>query len=123
MLQKCYTAGGEPDTVMVGPAQKQTFSTFSGNATRFDKSEDAKLYASIDFYVGDFGTVQIMPNRFQLSRDAFIMQSDKVCVSYLRPFMTKDLAATGDAEKKEIIVEYTLEVRAPKAHGAVYDIL
>ena len=123
VMQKCYTAGGQPDTVMVGPAQKQTFSTFSGNATRFDKSEDAKLYASIDFYVGDFGSVNVIPNRFQLSRDAFILQSDKISINYLRPFMTKDLAATGDAEKKEIIVEYTLEMRAPKAHGAVYDLL
>ena len=60
---------------------------------------------------------------FQLSRDAFILQSDKISINYLRPFMTKDLAATGDAEKKEIIVEYTLEMRAPKAHGAVYDLL
>lgn len=123
VLQLCYTQGGEPDTVMVGPAQKQTFSTFTGGTTRFDKSEDSKLTASIDFYVGDFGTVEVIPNRFQLSRDAFVLQSDKVAISYLRPFFTKDLAATGDAERKEIIVEYTLEMRAPKANGAIYDLL
>jgi Family of unknown function (DUF5309) len=123
VMQQCYTAGGDPDTVMVGPAQKQTFSTFTGGTTRFDKSEDSKLTASIDFYVGDFGTVEVIPNRFQLTRDAYVLQSDKVAISYLRPFQTKDLAATGDSEKKEIIVEYTLEMRAPKAHGAIYDLL
>ena len=123
VLQLIYTAGGDPDTIMLPPVAKQTFSGFTGNATRFDKSEDAKLYASVDFYVGDFGTIQAVPNRFMAIRDVFILQSDKLAVAYLRPFMTKELAPTGDAEKRELIVEYALECRAPKAHGAVYDIL
>jgi hypothetical protein len=122
VLQKVYTAGGEPDTVMMGPAAKQTFSTFTGNATRMDKSEDAKLYASIDVYVSDFGELKAVPNRFQRARDVFVLQSDKLAVGYLRPFQAVDLAKTGDADKKELIVEYTLECRAPKAHGAIYDI-
>lgn len=123
VLQKTFTAGGEPDMIMMAPAAKQTFSGFTGNATRFDKSEDAKLYASVDYYVSDFGTLQAIPNRFQATRDVFLLQSDKLAIAYLRPFMTVELAKTGDAEQREIIVEYTLECRAPKAHGAVYDIL
>lgn len=123
VLQKQYTAGGEPDTIMMAPTAKQTFSSFTGNATRFDKSEDAKLYASVDFYVSDFGTLQAVPNRFQAARDVFLLQSDKLAIAYLRPFQTVELAKTGDAEQRELIVEYTLECRAPKAHGAVYDIL
>lgn len=123
VLQKQYTAGGEPDTIMLAPTAKQTFSSFTGNATRFDKSEDAKLYASVDFYVSDFGTLQAVPNRFQAARDVFLLQSDKLAIAYLRPFQTIELAKTGDAEQRELLVEYTLECRAPKAHGAVYDIL
>ena len=122
VLQAVYTAGGEPDTIMLPPAQKQIFSTFTGNATRMDKSEDAKLYASVDFYVSDFGTLQAVPNRFMAAREAFILQSDKLAVAYLRPFQTIELAKTGDADLREILVEYTLECRAPKAHGAVYDL-
>ena len=123
VLQKIYTNGGEPDTIMMPPTAKQTFSGFTGNATRMDKSEDAKLYASVDFYVSDFGTLQAVPNRFMAVRDVFLLQADKMAVAYLRPFQTVELAKTGDAEQREIIVEYCLEVRAPKAHGAVYDIL
>lgn len=123
VLQQCFTAGGEPDTIMMPPAAKQTFSGFTGNATRMDKSEDAKLYASVDFYVSDFGTLQAVPNRFMATRDVFLLQADKLAVAYLRPFQTVELAKTGDAEQREIIVEYALECRAPKAHGAVYDIL
>ena len=123
VLQACFTNGGEPDTIMVGPAQKQTFSTFTGNTTRFDKSEDAKLYAAVDVYVSDFGTLNVIPNRFQRTRDAFVLQSDKLAVAYLRPFSTVELAQTGDAMKRQLVVEYTLECRAPKAHGAIYDLL
>jgi hypothetical protein len=123
VLQQVYSAGGEPDMVMLPPAAKQTFSGFTGNATRIDKSEDAKLYSSVDFYVSDFGTLQCVPNRFMAARDVFVLQSDKLAIAYLRPFQTIELAKTGDAEQRELVVEYTLECRAPKAHGAVYDIL
>jgi len=122
VLQQVYTAGGMPDTIMLPPALKQTFSGFTGNATRMDKSEDAKVYAAVDFYVSDFGTLEAVPNRFMATRDVFILQSDMLAVAYFRPFFTKEIAATGDAEKRELIVEYTLECRAPKAHGVVYDV-
>ena len=122
VLQLVFTAGGEPDTLMMAPAAKQTFSSFTGNATRMDKSEDAKLFASIEIYVSDFGELKAIPNRFQRTRDVFALQSDKLAVAYLRPFTTVELAKTGDAEQRELIVEYTLECRAPKAHGAIYDI-
>lgn len=123
VLQKCFTAGGEPDTILLPPAAKQTFSTFTGNATRFDKSEDAKLYASVDVYVSDFGELKAVPSRFQRSRDVFILQADKWAVSYLRPFSTIELATTGDALQRELVVEYAIEARAPKANGWVADIL
>ena len=122
VLQQVYTAGGMTDTIMLPPALKQTFSGFTGNATRMDKSEDAKVYAAVDFYVSDFGTLEAVPNRFMATRDVFILQSDMLAVAYFRPFFTKEIAATGDAEKRELIVEYTLECRAPKAHGVVYDV-
>lgn len=122
VLQKCYTAGGEPDMIMLPPALKQTFSGFTGNATRMDKSEDAKLYSSVDFYVSDFGTLQCVPNRFQATRDVFVLESAKWAIAYLRPFSTVELAKTGDAEKRELIVEWTVEARAPKASGVVYDV-
>ena len=121
VLQKIFTAGGEADSILLPPAAKQTFSTFTGNATRFDKSEDAKLYASVDVYVSDFGELQAVPNRFMATRDVFLLQSDKLAIAYLRPFQTIELAKTGDADQRELVVEWTMECRAPKAHGAIYD--
>lgn len=122
VLQQVFTAGGEPDTIMLPPALKQTFSSFTGNATRMDKSEDKKLYASVDVYVSDFGELQAVPNRFMATRDVFVLQADKLAVAYLRPFMTIELAKTGDADRRQILAEFTLEMRAPKSSGVIYDV-
>lgn len=123
VLQKIYTAGGDADVILLPPGAKQTFSTFTGNATRLDKSEDAKLYASVDVYVSDFGEIKAVASRRTRARDVFVLQSDKWAVAYLRPFSTIELATTGDAVQRELVVEYALEARAPKANGAIYDIL
>lgn len=123
VLQKCFTAGGDPDSILLPPGAKQTFSTFTGNSTRFDKSEDSKLYASVDVYVSDFGELKAIPSRFQDANDVFVLQADKWAISYLRPFQTIELAKTGDAEQRELVVEWTVEARAPKANGAIYDVL
>jgi Family of unknown function (DUF5309) len=122
VLQLIYTQGGEPDVIMLPPAMKQTFSSFTGNSTRMDKSEDAKLYSAIDVYVSDFGEIKTVANRFQRTRDVFILQSDKWAISYLRPFQTTELAKTGDSEKRMLLAEWTLEARAPKANGAIFDL-
>ena len=123
VLQKCFTAGGDPDTILLPPLAKQTFSTFTGNATRFDKAEDKSVTAAVDVYISDFGTLKAMPSRFQRTRDVFVLQSDKWALAYLRGFTTVELAKTGDADQRELIVEYALEARQPKASGAIVDIL
>lgn len=122
VLQKVYTAGGDPDTLMMGPKAKQTFSSFTGNATRYDKAEDKSVTAAVDIYISDFGTLTAVPNRFSDANDVFALQSDKWAIAYLRPFQTVELAKTGDADQRELIVEWTVEARAPKANGAVYDV-
>lgn len=123
VLQLCYTQGGNPDMILVGPAQKQTFSTFTGGNTRFDKSEDKSITAAVDVYVSDFGTLEVMPSRFVRTRTVHVLETEKWALATLRPFETVDLAKTGDADKKLITVEYTLEARQEKASGQVKDVL
>jgi hypothetical protein len=123
VLQKCYTAGGNPTVAMMPPLAKQTASGFTGGSTRFDKSEDKRVVAAVDVYASDFGDIKFVPNRRMRVRDVAILQPDMWAVAYLRPFFTQDLAKTGDSTRKQIIVEYSLEARNPKANGGVVDIL
>jgi hypothetical protein len=122
-LQKCYSAGGRPNVAMMGATQKQTFSTFTGNATRTTDADDKKLVASVDVYASDFGLIKAVINIQQRSRDVFVLQSDKWAFATLRPWQTSDLAKTGDSERKQILLEGTLEAINPKANGGVLDVL
>ena len=121
-LKLCWDNGGDPECIMLGSFNKQVASGFTGNATRFKGAEDKSLMAAIDIYDSDFGELQIIPNRFQRARDVHILQKDMWGVAYLRPFQLWDLAKTGDTERKQLLVEFTLEARNEKASGAVYDL-
>ncbi len=71
----------------------------------------------------DVGELEIIPNRFQVSESTLILQKDMWAVAYLRPFMLQDLAKTGDTERKQLLVEYSLESSNEAASGAVFDCL
>lgn len=122
VLQLTFTAGGDPDTIMCGPVNKQKISAFSGNATRFEDSEDATLHTSIDIYKSDFGSLKVIPNRRQRERTIHVLQTDMWAMGFLRPFHTQDIAATGDAEKRTILAEWTLESRNEAASGVIADV-
>lgn len=122
---KCFTAGGKPTILMVGPVNKQRSSGFAGIAalTSFTTgNKQPSIIGAASVYVGDFGTVTIVPNRFQRERDAFLIDPDYLDVLYLRPFKTVELAKTGDAEKRMLLVDYQLKVGTEKAHAMIADL-
>jgi len=123
VLQQCWTQGGNPSVVMVSGTNKQVASTFTGGATRFDDSQDRKLYAAVDVYASDFGDLKIIPNRFQRTRDALVLDMDYWEVGFLRPTQTFPLAKTGDTEKNQILGEYTLKSLQEASSGIVADLL
>jgi len=123
VAQKVYTSGGNPNVIMLGPLAKQTFSTFTGNATRFDKAEDKEVTAAVDVYVSDFGTLKAVPNRFQRARDVWVLDTSLWAVSWLRPITSWELAKTGDSIRRQLLGEYTLEARNPNGNGLIADIL
>lgn len=122
VLQSCYTQGGNPTLIMCGPSQKQTFSTFTGNSTRF-KEADNELVAGISVYVSDFGTLTVKPNRFQRSRTVFVLDMDYWALAELSAPAMVDLPSTFDGVGKALVTEYTLEAKQEKASGAVRDVL
>lgn len=122
VLKLCWDNGGDPDCIMCGSFNKQVISGFTGNATRFKDAEDKRLVAAIDIYDSDWGELEIIPNRFQVSETVLVLQKDMWAAAYLRPVHIVNLAKTGDSERRQLIVEYTLEARNQRASGAVYDV-
>jgi hypothetical protein len=125
VIQKVWTEGGSPSMVMAGPVNKQNLSKMAGIASQRFNATGAKpstIIGAADIYVSDFGNVTIVPNRFQRERDVFVIDPSYASVAFLRPFQTVELAKTGDAEKRMLLVEWGLKVNNEKAHGAVYDL-
>ncbi len=125
VIQKVWTEGGSPKVLMVGPVNKQRVSGFAGIAElRRDVAgnKPGVIIGAADVYVSDFGAVSVVPNRFQRERDAFVLDPEYASVAFLRPFQTVELAKTGDAEKRMIVVEWGLKVHTEKAHGLAADL-
>ena len=124
VLKDVFDEGGMPDTLMVGPFNRQVASTFLDNRTAFQKAEDEALHATFNVYESDFGELRIVPNRFQRGQDAFVLEMEKWAVGFLpgRDMATVDLAKTGDTDRRQIISEYTLEARNEKANGIIADL-
>jgi hypothetical protein len=127
VAQQIWISGGKMHTLMVGPHNKQVVSGFSGVVTRnFDISNQparpTAVIAAVDVYVTDWGTLRIVPNRFQRDRDAWFWDPEYTGVEHLRPFKVVPLAKTGDAEKRMLIVEAGLKVKQEAALGLAADL-
>jgi hypothetical protein len=124
-MQAAYTAGGQPTILMVGPFNKTQVSGFAGIAAqRYQAPSNAPttIIGAADVYLSDFGQLQVVPNRFQRERDAFLLDPEYASVAYLRPIQKVDLAKTGDASKAMLIVEAGLEVGTESAHAGIFDL-
>ena len=117
-----FSDGGEPNLVLVGPFNKQKFSTFTGRSTSQVVVRQDVVDGAAELYRSDFGVLKVVPNRSQRDRDAFIVDTTKVCVSGLRMFEPQELGRVGDAVTRDIISEFTLEMRHPDAHAGVFDL-
>jgi hypothetical protein len=116
-----FTDGGEPDLVLVGPMNKQTFSGFAGRSLTQTMVDNKVVLGAASMYASDFGDLKVVPNRTQRSRDVWVVDTSKVAIAYLRAFEPQELGRVGDAVTRDLISEYTLEMRHPDAHALIAD--
>lgn len=132
VVASCYTAGGNPSICMCGPLTKQNFSKymFGASARIADPYQDhgkspkggLTVTGSVSYFVTDFGTLEVVPNRFQREDDFFILDMDHWEVAYLDDMTTVDIAKTADSTQKALICDYTLISREEAASGIYADV-
>jgi hypothetical protein len=128
-----YNSGGSPTVAMLSPYNKRVFSSFMQGAntsviqSKIGGSEQATIYAAADCYRSDFGVIDIMANR-QMARlnatacrNVLLIDTDKVAVGIYDDIFEDKPAKTGDAEKRVLLVEYTLIMKTQAAHGLIAD--
>lgn len=121
-----FNAGGKPNQLYMSGTQKQVFSTFPGiSSTRVLPQGNAPvtIVGAADVYVGDFGRLTAIPHPYGMrSRTVLGVDPRMVAKADLRPMRNWVLSKTGDTEKRQILCEYTLEVKNEKAHFVVADL-
>ena len=131
VVKSCFENGGNPTLLVVPPTQKHVVSTFTGIAAQRYEAPAAKattIIGAADVYLSDFGTLSVVPDRFMTAdttpdaEQALVLDPTMASVATLRPFESNLLAKTGDSEKHQMLVEYTLQVSNEKAHGIVADL-
>jgi hypothetical protein len=124
-MQQAFVSGGQPSILMVGPHNKTVVSGFAGIAAqRYQAPSNAPttIIGAADVYLSDFGTLNVVANRFSRERDAWLLDPEYASVCYLRPIQQVELAKTGDAEKRMVIAEFGLKVLNEAAHAVVADL-
>ncbi len=121
-----YTDGGSPNMLLMSPANKQNFSGLSSgsvstNQITYTAPREASIIGSVSLYLSDFGELSVTVDRQCPNSEMYLIDTDYVCLGSLpgRMFSVSDVASTGDATKFAIVSEWTLIVKAPKAHAAV----
>jgi len=132
VMQSAWSNGGKPSMLLCGPVQKTAISLMdgvggtSGGITRSDRA-GRTIYATADLYVSNFGELRVVPSRHVRTttgtdQDVFLVDPEYMQCGYLRPWQQFDLAKTGDSIRREMLVEWTLEMCNEAAHGGIYDL-
>lgn len=121
-----YNDGGNPSMLLMSPVNKQNFSALSSgsvatNQITMTAPKEATIIGSASVYLSDFNTLSVTVDRACPSSEVYLIDPEFVCMGTLsgRDMAVGDVAPTGDATKFFVQSEYTLIVKAPKAHAVV----
>ena len=118
-VELAYNAGGSGDYMaIVNPAVYQKIkNAYDSSAFVRYAPEQNRFGTLVDTIVTPFGNVSFVIDRWQLSNLIPILKLDNVGMLTLRPWQVEDLAKTGDAEKKQLIGEFTFCLKLEKSHA------
>ena len=122
VLASCWDSGGQPTLGICNKFQKRKIASWSGSAT---KTMDAtkKVLNTVEVYMDPLGNeIKFVPCRQAPADVVYFFDMEHVKFGALRDFFTESLAKTGDSIRKQIIVEWTLEMSNEGAHGIITDL-
>lgn len=119
MFDQMWETGQAPDTVMVGGERKRRISKLTTKVTRNVEAERKTQILSINVYDSDFGTVNVILDRYVPDANVLAVALEMWEVSYLRRFTQMKLAKTTDSTRIAIVGELTLDGKTEKAGGKI----
>ena len=120
-IQSAWEDGGTPDTILCNGWVKRKISSFYAPHVRTERSEK-RGGVMIDYVDTEFGTLQIVMDRWCPSSKLYIVSAEYVGFLAFEPFFDEELAKTGDSRKGQVVGEYTLVAKNDKAHALISSI-
>ena len=116
-LEQTWNGGGKPSILLVSPRSKRIISTFTaGNVKYMEGNKTHRLTQMIAVLETDFGTLQCLTDRFMPNDTIYGLSPEYMKKAFLRPFRKGDMPEMSDMYRKYVKGEWTLEMRAEKAH-------
>lgn len=119
LVRDCWAAGGAPTTLMVSPAVKAAISANADNTIRRMEASDTVAGFVVDKVMTDFGTVEVVPNRYFPLTKGVLLQREYDAVRVFDGYAHELLAKTGDSDKGEIIGEFSFQMKNENAQGVL----
>ncbi|MBT8448047.1 MAG: DUF5309 domain-containing protein, partial [Gammaproteobacteria bacterium] len=139
-IEDVYIDGGDSAVVMGIPElirriSQYMFTSSARIATLMSdqgkSAEKATAMGSVNVFVSDFGTVELIPNRLMPitnsgagteNTELFVLDPMYLAISYLQGYETEPLAKTGTSENRMMTVDWTLCVKNNKAQAIVSEV-
>lgn len=121
-IQGAWSAGGNPTTILTSATQKANLDAFTGVAQRFvdvGRTEQASVIGASNMYVSSFGSHKIVVHRHVRTSVVLVIDPTMWAIAYLRRPYMQQMAITGDADKRMLLLEGTLVCRNEKASAKV----
>lgn len=119
MFDQMWETGQAPDTILVGGDRKRRISKLSTKVTRNVEAERKTQIQSINIYDSDFGTVNVILDRYVPDANIIALALDMWEVCYLRRFTQYKLAKTTDSTRIAIVGELTLDGKTQKGAAKI----
>lgn len=127
-MQAAWTDGGNPRLLVASASNRANISDLTQSGTNLVSNQATTtarapitFNGAVSILFNDFGQLEVIPSRFMGNDKVFLIDPDHVAIGALngRNFVEQEIAPTGDAQKRQILCEWTLIPDAPKAHAAV----
>lgn len=122
VAQLCYQNGAEPSVLLVGPHNKGVVSGLGGRGIAQEIVSSNTAGSNVTLVQTSFGTLKVIPHRWQQERDAWMIDAKYLKMAQLRPYQSVEMARTGDGVVRQMTVEYGLQVDTEKSQGLVADL-
>jgi len=120
-IQRAWDNGARINTVYTNGSLKRLISGWGVSTSRpRDVGTGTRLVNVVDFYMTDFGEVEVVLDRYVASSQMFLLDDNLWAKAFLVPTRETPIAKTGLADNVMIWNQWTIEARNPTGNAMLW---